>query len=103
MMFLDFMSIGFIILSFGLLGAVFIRHFKGMDVPPYWIYFLGGFAMLSISTMYMKLVPYEEPFITIDILLRFMASFSIFLGSFDIFRRYESNITNRIINSKSKK
>lgn len=99
---LDFLSILFLVLSFGLLGGVILRNFKGMAVPPYWVYFIGGFILLSVSAIFLKIVPNEEPFFTIEILLRFVAGLSIFLGSFEIYRRYESSVAKKI-NMKIKK
>lgn len=88
----DFASITLLILSFLLLGLILARHFKGMRYPPYWIYFLGGFSLLSVQGMFATVAPQGESFETVNEMLKLVASFSIFLGSFEIYRRYEAKI-----------
>lgn|SRR3989338_6645203 len=89
---LESVSIGLIILSFILLVTVLIKHFKGMEYPPYWIYFIGGFILLSLNSVFANIAPQTEMASSVNIMLKLLANFSIFLGSFEVYRRYESSI-----------
>lgn len=90
----EFVSIFLLILSLLLLLAMLLKHFKGMDAPAHWVYYLGAFALLAISSAYTRL--FAGDFASLDTVLRLVANISIFLGSYEIFRRYETSVSKTL-------
>ncbi len=91
---IEFISTFLLILSLLLLAAVLLKHFKGMQVPAHWVYYLGAFCLLAISSAYSKILQADSA--SLDTALRFVANLSIFLGSYEIFRRYESRVSEKL-------
>lgn len=98
---IEFISTFLLIVSLLLLSAVLLKHFKGMQAPAYWVYYLGAFALLAIGNAYTKL--FQGSFSSVDIALRFVANLSIFLGSYEIFKRYESRVSAKITSVRKTK
>ncbi len=93
---LETISIGLIVMSFVLLMIVLVKHFKGMEYPPYWIYFIGGFIMLSLDSVFSNIAPQTELASSINMMLKLLANMSMFLGSLEVYRRYQTNISEKI-------
>ncbi len=93
---LETISIALIVLSFVMLVIVLVKHFKGMEYPPYWIYFIGGFILLSLNSVFSNIAPRTELASNINMMFKLLASLSMFLGSFEVYRRYQSNISVKI-------
>ncbi len=96
----EFISTFFLILSLLLLVAVLLKHFRGMRLPAHWVYYLGAFSLLAMSNALTKLSNMD--FTSFDIWLRFVANLSILLGSYEIFRHYESSISSKLKAQKPK-
>ncbi|MBI2076069.1 MAG: hypothetical protein HYT72_02360 [Candidatus Aenigmarchaeota archaeon] len=94
----EFVSMFFLILSLLLLSAVLLKHFRGMALPAHWVYYLGAFALIAISTAFTRLL--NADFSSVDVWLRFAANLSILLGSYEIFRHYESRISSKLKKAK---
>ena len=90
----EFISILLLILSLLLLTVVLLRHFKGMNAPAYWLYYLGAFSLLAISGVYTRLLEIQPT--DLDSIVRFVAHLSIFIGSYEIYKRYESRILDKL-------
>ena len=97
----EFVSMFFLILSLLLLSAVLLKHFRGMALPAHWVYYLGAFSLMAISTAFTKL--WNIDVAAIDVGIRFVANLSILLGSYEIFRHYESRISSKLKAKPSKK
>lgn len=93
---LDFFSMLMFVASFIVLAYVLLKHFKGMQVPPYWIYFIGGFALLSIESFISQSAPDNERVMVLGVVIKLMANFSILFASLEIFKIYESKLHQRI-------
>ena len=91
---IEFISMFFLIVSLLLLSAVLLKHFRGMALPAHWVYYLGAFSLMAISTALTKLG--NSDIAALDVALRFVANLSILLGSYEIFRHYESRISSKL-------
>lgn len=98
---IEFVSTFFLILSLLLLTAVLLKHFRGMALPAHWVYYLGAFCLMAISNASTKLLGVD--FSSVDVWLRFVANLSIFLGSYEIFKHYESKISSKLAGKKPTK
>ena len=98
MIIIEFVSMFFLILSLLLLSAVLLKHFRGMALPAHWVYYLGAFSLMAISTALTKLG--NSDIAALDVALRFVANLSILLGSYEIFRHYESRISSKLAGKK---
>ena len=101
MLIIEFVSTFFLILSLLLLTAVLLKHFRGMALPAHWVYYLGAFCLMAISSALTKLL--NADFSSVDVWLRFVANLSILLGSYEIFKHYESRISSRLKSPTRKK
>lgn len=97
----EFISTFFLILSLLLLTAVLLKHFRGMKLPAHWVYYLGAFCLLAISSASTRLL--NADFASVDVWLRFVANLSILLGSYEIFKRYESRLSSKLSKKHVKK
>lgn len=96
----EFISTMLLILSLLLLSATLVKHFKGMQLPAHWVYYMGAFSLLAISSAYTHAL---GDFALLDTGLRFVANISIFLGSYELFRRYESRVADKLAATRTKK
>lgn len=87
LLFVEFVSTFMLILSLLLMLAILLKHFKGMQAPAHWVYFLGAFSLLAMSSTYSRIFPGDAQ---LDTLIRLVANVSIFMGSYELFKRYES-------------
>ncbi|MBI2971323.1 MAG: hypothetical protein HYY37_02810 [Candidatus Aenigmarchaeota archaeon] len=92
---LEILSISLIIASALLLSFTLIKHFRGMQVPPYWMYFIMGFILLALSNFYERIADTPE-IAVINPWIKLVASASLFFGAFEIFRMYESRVSVRL-------
>ncbi len=92
---LEMLSIAFIVSSFVLLSYTLLKNFRGMQVPPYWIYFLLGFVLLAINNIYGNLVATPD-LAAINQWIKLFSTLSLLLGSYEIFRAYESSVSGKI-------
>jgi len=91
---LDIVSLFLLIITFFLLGYIFLKHFRGMRIPPYLIYYMTAAGLLSLNNIFILFTPSElEPFYTIVVAMKFAATTSIFLGAFELYRRFETKIS----------
>lgn len=97
----EFISTFFLILSLLLLVAVLLKHFRGMRLPAHWVYYLGAFSLLAMSNALTKLSGMD--YAAFDTWLRLVANLSILLGSYEIFRHYESSISSKLKIRKTRK
>ncbi len=98
---IEFLSIFFLVLGMLLLLAVLLRHFRGMNAPAHWVYFLGAFSLMAISSAYTKIFNGDAG--TVDGLIRLVANLSIFLGSYEVFIRYESSVAKKLKEKRANK
>ncbi len=91
---IEFFSIFFLIVGLLLLLAVLLKHFRGMKAPAHWVYFLGAFSLLAISSAYTNLFGGDVRMM--DSIIRLVANLSIFMGSYEVFKRYESSVAKKL-------
>ncbi len=79
---LDFLSVIFIYLAAALLIITLARHFKGMKIPPFWVFFLGGFFLLSVENFFALSLDNE----LFNSFVVFIANLLVLLGVIDLYR-----------------
>ena len=90
------LSVSFTVASFLLLAYILAKHFRGMRVPPYWIFFIFGFVLLSVHGVYVTLDAGPDVKLAIP-WIKLLASLSILIGSYDIFRTYTMSVSERLV------
>ena len=95
---LDTVSAACLFVAIVVLTYVLQKYFKTMTVPPFWMYYVGGFLLLSFADFYSAMVAYEEPYIIIGGAVRLVAHLSILIGVYDLYTHYK----RKLLKKKSK-
>ncbi|MBI2076067.1 MAG: hypothetical protein HYT72_02350 [Candidatus Aenigmarchaeota archaeon] len=82
----DFTSMIVLSVSSAFIVYMLYRHFRGIKIPHFWIYFLVGFFLLSIHSFLANAFP-EEPYLTFSMLLKLVANALIFLAIYSLYKR----------------
>lgn len=88
---IDVSSMILLLLSTAGLFYILVKYFKGMKKPPFWIYLIGGFMIMTFHTILIAYYPdILKPLITASI--RFVASLFFLIGILILLRSYRTKI-----------
>ncbi len=75
----------------GLFVYMLLKHFKGMQTPSFWVYFLFGFILISLHSALLTVSKVSQYQLYLH-LLRLVGYLTIFIGIVRLFVSYESKI-----------
>lgn len=88
---IDVSSMILLLLATGGLFYILMKYFKGMKKPPFWLYFIAGFLIMTLHTV--LIAYYPEAFTAIIISsVRFVASLTFLMGIVTLLRYYKMQI-----------
>ncbi|MFC2143492.1 hypothetical protein ACFLQN_03770 [Candidatus Aenigmatarchaeota archaeon] len=85
-MFLELLYVVFFYLAASFLIITFTRYYRGMNIPIFWAYFLGGFFLLTVESFFALILKPTELYLTYVAFVKLVGSVLVFLGSFELYK-----------------
>lgn len=82
----DLTSMAVLSVSAAFIVYILYRHFRGIKIPHFWIYFLVGFFLLSVHSFLANAFP-DEPYLTFNMFIKLVANTLIFLAIYSLYKR----------------
>lgn len=90
-MVLDWTSIISVVGIVSIFMYIIIVYFKGMEKPPFWLYFVFGFVIVAFHGILLNIQQLTQQVLFLSI-VRLIGSLLMLYGTFQLLRSYTSKI-----------